>query len=91
MTRNDIAQEVARATNLPASTADKAVMAVFQAISQSLMRGESVQIRGFGTFELTERAARTGRIVGRGESVVIPPRSVPTFRPSDSFRDMVNK
>ena len=91
MTRMDIAREVAKQANIPVSTADEALVAAFQAISSSLAKGESVYIRGFGTFETTERAARKGRLVSAGEFVSIPARVVPTFRPSPGFKDLVNK
>ncbi|MBE5033471.1 HU family DNA-binding protein [Gallalistipes aquisgranensis] len=48
-------------------------------------RGESVQLRGFGTFCPRERKARRGRDMGRGVAVAIPARRMPAFRPADEF------
>lgn len=89
MNRYDIARRVSQISDIPIHTADDVSAAVFQAISECLISGQSVQIRGFGTFSVVERAARQGRAVKSGETVQIPPRTVPVFKPSAGLKEMV--
>ena len=91
MTRNDISRQVAKTTGITIPVADAAVLEVFRSIAQSLAEGESVYIRGFGTFETAERAARKGRAVRSGKEVDIPPCIVPVFRPAPGFKELVDK
>ncbi len=61
------------------------------AIKQALARGETIQIRRFGTFRLQERKARTGRNPRTGAKVEVPACSVPVFKASEIFRRQVNQ
>ncbi len=61
------------------------------AVKQALARGETVQLRGFGTFKRQERKPRRARNPRTGERVEVPARSVPVFKPAEDFRRKVNR
>ncbi len=65
------------------------VKAIFKTMSDSLQKGERIEIRGFGSFALRFRKSRTGRNPKSGESVSIQNRYVPHFKPGKDFRDSV--
>ena len=72
MTKSDLINSVAQKADISKKDADKAVSAVIAAISDSLVAGEKVQLVGFGTFEVRERAERKGRNPKTGEVVAVP-------------------
>ena len=82
MNKTDLINKVSELSSLDRKTADKAVNAVFEALSQAFEAGEKVQIMGFGSFEIRERAARTGRNPATGEAIEIPASTTPVFKAS---------
>ena len=89
MNKADLVDEVAARTGQAKSTVAAAVEAAMAAIIDAVSQSESVTLSGFGTFEPTQRQARTGRNPRTGETVPIPPKTVPTFRPGAAFKDAV--
>ena len=79
------------ATVITKAKAALAVEAFIEAVTDSLKKGEDVALVGFGTFTLSERAARTGRNPRTKESMVIPATRVPTFKASKALRDTISK
>ena len=77
----ELINQVAEATELSKKDATPVVEAVFEAIQSNLSEGEKVQIIGFGTFEVRDRAARKGRNPQTGEEIQIPATKVPAFKP----------
>ncbi len=71
--------------------AEIAVSAVLEAISDALVQGEKVQIVGFGTFEVKERAAREGHNPATGAKITIPAAKHPVFSASKTLKESVNK
>ena len=71
--------------------AEKAVAAVIDSVVETLKKGKKVQLVGFGTFELTKRAARKGRNPQTNETIKIKASKSPKFKPGKAFKDMVNK
>ncbi|MCG0277884.1 MAG: HU family DNA-binding protein [Thermanaeromonas sp.] len=71
--------------------AEKAVNAIFASIEEALARGDKVQLVGFGTFEVKERAARVGRNPRTGEEISIAATKVPVFKAGKALRDAVLK
>jgi len=69
---------------------EKSVNAVFATIEEALAKGDKVQLVGFGTFEVRERAARTGRNPQTGEEIQIAASRVPAFRAGKALKDSVN-
>ncbi len=70
--------------------ADRAIDAVFETIREVLVKGDKIQVIGFGTFEVKERASRTGRNPRTGEEIQIPASKHPSFKPGKTFKDQVN-
>ena len=70
--------------------AEAALKATFTAIEKALAAGEKVSITGFGTFEIRERKARTGKNPRTGESVKISACKAPAFMPSNVLKDSIN-
>ncbi len=91
MTKADIAHQIAQATGLTQTDTAAAVDGFIEAVSMALEQGEHVEIRGFGTFKVVERAARKGRNPRAGTRIDIPPRKAPTFKPSREIRDRINR
>lgn len=85
MTKADLVNEVAR--NVGASKDDVAtiVEAVMETIKESLIRKEDVFLRGFGSFIVKHRAAKTARNISKGISIEIPAHDIPAFKPSKEF------
>ena len=86
MNKTDLINKVSEIAALDRKTADKAVNAVFEALSHAFDSGEKVQIMGFGSFEMRERAARTGRNPSTGESIEIPASTTPVFKASKALK-----
>jgi integration host factor subunit beta len=79
MTKADLVEEVARATELTSKDAMLLVEIALTSIIEALNRGEKVELRGFGSFRLRERKPRRGRNPKTGETVEIPAKRVPYF------------
>lgn len=90
MNKTELVNMVVSKTELTKKDSEKAVAAVFSAISQALANGEKVQVIGFGNFEVRDRAARTGRNPHTGEEIEISAAKVPTFKPSSALKNLVN-
>lgn len=90
MNKSDLVLEVARAAGLTREVSDTAVTAVFERITEALVRGERVELRGLGTFEVRHRAAHAGRNPKTGAPVQVPPRKVPFFRMGKELRAILN-
>ncbi len=88
MNKTDLVNAVA-ATGLTKKDADKAVAAVFGAIEGALKAGDKVQLVGFGTFEVRERAAKEGRNPKTGETIKIAASKVPAFKAGKALKDAV--
>lgn len=86
MNKTELSAKVAEIAKLDKKTADKAVSAVFEALSQAFEAEEKVQIMGFGTFETRERAARQGRNPATGESIAIPAGKTLVFKASKTLK-----
>jgi len=90
MNKGELINAVA-ANGLTKKDAETAVNAVFGAIENALAKGDSVQLIGFGTFGVKERAAREGRNPRTGETVKIAAAKVPTFKAGKGLKDKVAK
>ncbi|HHW06871.1 MAG TPA: HU family DNA-binding protein [Clostridia bacterium] len=91
MNKADLVNAVAEKAELTKKDAEKAVNAVFASIEEALARDEKVQLVGFGTFEVRDRAQRTGRNPKTGEEIVIPASKVPAFKPGKALKEAVDK
>lgn len=84
-----LVEKVASKTNLTKKDVTATVEALFQSIEELLADGDKVQVIGFGTFEVRERAARKGRNPQTGEEIQIPATKVPGFKAGKALKDAV--
>lgn len=91
MTKSElIAALAARYSQLAARDTDYAVKTVLDAMTQALAEGQRIEIRGFGSFSLSERAPRVGRNPKSGEQVLVPGKQVPHFKAGKELRERVD-
>ena len=91
MNKGELVGSVVASTGLSKKDAEKAVAAVIDSITDALKKGEKVQLVGFGTFEVRERAARTGHNPKTNESIQIAASRVPAFKAGKALKDEVKK
>lgn len=91
MTRSDLVEALAeKFPQLIQRDADMAVKAILDAMGDALIKGHRIEIRGFGSFTVSHRAPRLGRNPRSGESVAIPEKRVPHFKPGKGLREAVD-
>lgn len=90
MNKNDLVAELASNTGLSKTDATRAVDEVFDIITKALKAGDEVRLVGFGTFNVTSRAATQGRNPRTGETIQIPASKQPKFRAGKGLKDAVN-
>ena len=91
MTKVDLIAKVAAEAELTKKDAEKVLAAFTETVTESLTAGEKVQIVGFGSFEVVNRAARTARNPRTGEAVEITASKAPAFKAGKALKDSVNK
>lgn len=91
MNKSEFIQAMSEKSGLTVKDATTALNATLEVIQESLQKGESVSLVGFGTFEVKERAARTGKNPRTGEAVKIPAARVPVFKAGKGLKDAVAK
>lgn len=90
MTKTDLINAVSKSTGMSKKASGEAVAAVFEAIQEELAKGGKVQLVGFGTFEVRERAERQGRNPQDPNKVIkIPAKKVPVFKAGKALKDEV--
>ena len=89
MNKTELIAAVAERAELSKKDAEAAITATIDAITEALHQGEKVQLVGFGTFEVRERAARTGRNPQTKEVVEIPASKAPAFKPGKALKETV--
>lgn len=85
-----IARLVAKRPELKSGTVESAVNAALDEMKRVLVEGDRIEIRGFGSFSVVMRKARTARNPRTGERILIPERSVPHFKPGKELKDRVS-
>lgn len=85
----ELVERVAEKTNLTKKDVTAAVEALFETIEEVLASGDKVQVIGFGTFEVRDRAARKGRNPQTGEEIQIPASKVPGFKAGKALKEAV--
>ncbi len=91
MTKSQIIDEVAKKTGLKKKDAEAAVSAVISSVTDALVAGEKVQLVGFGTFEIKERASRTGINPYTKKTMEIPASKRLSFTAGKSMKALINK
>ena len=90
MTKMELVSAMADKTGLSKKDAEAALKAFTDVVAEELKKGEKIQLVGFGTFEVSERAARTGRNPQTGKEMTIPASKAPKFKAGKALKDSVN-
>ncbi len=90
MKKQELVAAIAQEAELSKKDAERALAATVNAISKALADGDKIQLVGFGTFEVRERAAREGKNPRTGEIIKIAASKVPAFKAGKALKDIVN-
>ena len=90
MNKTELIAAVAQEAEMTKKDAEKAVKAVLDVVSNALVKGDKVQLIGFGTFEVKARAARKGRNPQTGAEIEIAASKNPVFKAGKALKDAVN-
>jgi integration host factor beta subunit len=90
MNKSDLVREVTRVSGLTHETSETVVTAIFERIIEALVKGDHVEIRGLGTFDIRQRRARTARNPKTGAAVSVPAHKVPFFKMGRELRSILN-
>ncbi|MBR5028314.1 MAG: integration host factor subunit beta [Bacteroidales bacterium] len=91
MTKAEIVAEIAQETGIEKVAIQATVEKFMESIKKSLIKGEDVYLRGFGTFKNKKRAEKTGRNISKNTTILIPAHHIPAFKPSKAFVNDVKK
>ena len=90
MNKTELVAAISEKTELTKKDSEKALKALIDVVAEELKKGEKVQLVGFGTFEVSERAAREGRNPQTGETMKIEASKAPKFKAGKALKDMVS-
>ena len=90
MNKSELIEAIAASADIPKAAASRALDAMVESVTDSLKKGESVSLVGFGTFAVKERAAREGRNPQTGQTIQIAAAKVPGFKAGKALKDAVN-
>ena len=88
MTKAEIVAEIANKTGIEKVAVQASVEAFMETIKNSMVTGQNVYLRGFGSFIIKKRAEKTGRNISKNTTLIIPAHNIPAFKPAKTF---VNK
>lgn len=91
MNKSELVSAIATKADLSKKDAEAALKAFTEVVAEELVKGEKIQLVGFGTFEVSERAARTGRNPQTGKEMKIAASKAPKFKAGKALKDAVNK
>ena len=91
MNKAELVAAIAERTELSKKDSEKALKAFIDVVTEELRKGEKIQLVGFGTFEVSERAAREGRNPQTGETMKIAASKAPKFKAGKALKDVINK
>jgi DNA-binding protein HU-beta len=85
MTKADIVNEISKNTGIEKVTVQKTVESLMETVSDSLVDGKNVYLRGFGSFIVKKRAEKTARNISKNTTIIIPSHYIPSFKPAKTF------
>lgn len=89
MTKAEIVAEIANKMEVSKEEVQNVVEAFMETVKKSMMNGENVYLRGFGSFTIKKRAEKTGRNISKNTTIIIPAHNIPAFKPAKSFVNQV--
>ena len=90
MNKTELVAAISEKTELTKKDSEKALKALIDVVAEEIKKGEKVQLVGFGTFEVSERAARTGKNPQTGAEIKIAACKAPKFKSGKALKDAVN-
>ena len=90
MIKADLVGRISKEMNIPKQEAEDGVDLFFQSIKDAILKGEEIEIRGFGSFRFRKRTSRSGRNPRTGAPVKVPPKKVLYFKPSKLLKELIN-
>jgi len=91
MTKAGIVSRITEKTGIQKEEVEKIIESFFVTIKDSLGQGENIYFRGFGSFIIKQRAAKTARNISKKSTIVIPAHQTPVFKPADDFINQVKE
>jgi integration host factor subunit beta len=91
MIKADLITKISREMSIPKQEAEIGVNLFFETIKEAILRGEEIEVRGFGSFRFRNRPPRSGRNPRTGDPVKVPPKKVLYFKPSKLLKELINK
>lgn len=91
MTKAEIVTEIVKQTGIEKAAVLNVVEKLMEVIKDSLAHGENVYLRGFGSFTVKKRAAKTARNISKNTTLIIPEHNIPAFKPSNAFKEEMAK
>ena len=91
MNKADLITDISEKAEMPKKDAEKALNALVDSVEEALASGEKVQLVGFGSFEIRDRAERKGRNPQTREEITIKASKVPVFKAGKAFKEMINR
>ena len=89
MTKAEIIAEIATKTGIEKGDVQETVEAFFKVVKNSMVGGDNVYVRGFGSFIVKKRAKKTARNISKNTAIIVPEHFVPSFKPAKIFVDKV--
>ncbi|MDD2850898.1 MAG: integration host factor subunit beta [Desulfuromonadaceae bacterium] len=89
MTRSDLIELLAERKNIPVTVAETIILEIFDSMAETLIAGQRIEIRGFGSFEIREYDARTGRNPKSGETITVKPKRLPFFKVGKELKERI--
>ncbi len=90
MTKSDLIEALAERGDLPVTQAEKIVNGVFSQMAGAMVKGEKIEVRGFGSFSIREYEGYTGRNPKTGEPTKVAPKRLPYFKVGKDLRERIN-
>lgn len=90
-TKSDLIELLSAQARLPRATAEQVIEIIFERMIDAMQRGDRIEIRGFGSFEVRDYKSYQGRNPRTGESVKVPPKKLPFFKVGKELRERVNR
>ena len=91
MTKADIVAEIAKQTGVEKTVAMNVVEAFMESVKESMIAGNEVFLRGFGSFIIKKRAEKVARNISKNTTITIPAHNIPAFKPAKTFMEAVRE
>lgn len=85
MTKAEIVADIANKTGIEKVAVQAVVESFMESVKETMVNGENVYLRGFGSFIIKQRAEKTGRNISKNTTIVIPAHKIPAFKPAKTF------